>query len=133
MLKVVCPYCGQDARLVDSSILFAGKNFGMVWMCGQCDARVCTKREEDEHIPLGTLAKKELRDWRRKAHDVFDRLWKSDNRYIAKGMKRTAAYKLLQHIMGLDSPKKAHIACFNIEQCKLLIDKLATFNEWLTS
>jgi hypothetical protein len=111
-----CPYCGNEAKLVDSSIVY-GKSYGKIWDCRPCDAYVGVHKNNDENIPLGRLANRELRHWKIKAHDAFDPLWKS------KKMNRKSAYSFMQEIMGL-TPEQAHIGLFDVEQCKLLIEKL---------
>ena len=73
MFKVVCPYCGQVAVLVDSSIVY-GRSFGLIYLCAPCDAYVGTHKGSPRHAPLGTLANKELREARLKAHEILDPL-----------------------------------------------------------
>ena len=68
-------------------------------------------------FPMGVPADKETKEWRSKAHEEFDKLWKK------WGYERLEAYKLLQTIMSM-TEKEAHIANFTKEQCQLLIEKL---------
>ena len=91
-MSVKCGYCGREAQLIDSTKIY-GKDHGMVWHCKHCNALVHTKK--DNKTPLGTLANRELRYWRRKAHKLFDRLWNSKGK-----MTREGAYRLLQQWMG---------------------------------
>lgn len=117
-MKVICPYCNKEALFIDSKIIY-NKSFGMIYLCKNCNAYVGVHK--GTKIPLGNLANKELRDWRIKAHNEFDFLWKS------KKMSRSKAYKFLADKMNL-KPKDCHIGMFNIEQCKELIkfvDKIA--------
>lgn len=65
--------------------------------------------------PLGTPANKETKEWRMKAHKIFDNLWKSGK------MKRQEAYKWMQINLALDS-RDAHIGKFDIDTCKWLIE-----------
>ena len=112
-----CPYCKAEAEaeLKDSKVIY-GKSYGLVWICSrypQCDVYVgCHKGTE---TPLGTMAGKELRELRKEAHAVFDRLWKDGN--ITRGI----AYTPLRGIMKLDEDQ-AHIGQFNERQCKELIE-----------
>jgi len=99
----------------------------MIWLCRECDAYVGTHKTDGKHQPLGTLANKELREWRKKAHAIFDQLWKyTEATKAKKKMTRTAAYQLLQQIMGKPSDQ-AHIGLFNVCECKMLINKLSDF------
>jgi len=120
-MKIYCPYCGKPARWVENKEIY-GRNYGksyMCWLCKDCDAYVGCHQNTKE--PLGTVANRELRKWRKEAHSVFDLLWKKYD------YKRKESYILLQTMMGL-SPKKAHIGKFNIEQCKKLIKKINESN-----
>lgn len=64
--------------------------------------------------PLGIPANRETKDWRIKAHDAFDQLWK------IRGMKRKDAYQWMKESMELPG-EEAHIGRFDIEQCQKLI------------
>lgn len=66
---------------------------------------------------FGTLANNELREWRKKAHTEFDKLWKQPTRI----MTRYKAYGWLAHKMNLPR-EHTHIALFEIEQCKKVIE-----------
>jgi hypothetical protein len=112
MKQVVCPYCRGTPEWVENKEVYGGKNYGksyMMYLCRKCDARVgChnnTKR------PLGVLANKETREWRMKAHAVFDPLWKTGK------MERDDAYKILQRHFN----RQVHIAQSDIETCKQII------------
>lgn len=114
---VLCPYCNTPAKLLDARKVWKSGQ-GYLWKCLQpnCDAHVGTHR--NSYKPLGTLARADLREARIKAHRVFDYLWKSDR------MNRKQAYLLLQERFGL-TKSEAHIAKFNLEQCKKLISEFS--------
>jgi hypothetical protein len=115
-VKLLCPYCGKQAQLVDSSIVYGGHSYGPIWDCRPCDAYVGCHRGTKK--PLGRLANKELREWKKKAHAVFDPLWRSG------AMRRTHAYAHLARIMHL--PKhEAHIGMFDVMQCRKLVELLS--------
>lgn len=111
MIKVICPYCGQQAKYVDSKVVY-GRSYGKIYLCKECDAYVGVHKGTDK--PLGRLADKELRYWKMAAHDAFDPIWQT------KKMKRNQAYKWLAERMGL-SPQEAHIGMFDVLQCKKVI------------
>ena len=73
---MICPYCKEQAEWVENKEIY-GRNYGksyMVWLCKKCNAYVgCHKNTKE---PLGTLANKELRDLRIKAHNAIDVYWK---------------------------------------------------------
>jgi len=106
-----CPYCGKQAEWVENKEIY-GKNYGksfMCWLCKNCDAYVGCHRNTKK--PLGTMADKETREWRKKAHAIFDPFWKEWK------MTRDEAYKMLETAMG----KKTHIGESDIETCKIII------------
>ena len=116
-MKVNCPYCQKRAKLADSACVYNGVSYGMIWLCVPCDAYVGTHKNSKDHAPLGRLANKELREWKKKAHAAFDPLWKS------KRMKRTDAYRLMRERLGM-TPDQAHIGKFDVSECKRLIEEL---------
>ncbi len=67
---IVCPYCGREARLITSKD-FYGRDYGTnVYACHPCAAYVGTHK--NSIAPLGTLAKKGLREMRKRTHAAFD-------------------------------------------------------------
>lgn len=113
---VRCPYCGNLAKLEDSVIIY-GRSYGMIWDCRPCDAYVGTHKGSKDYAPLGRLANSELRDWKKRSHAVFDKLWKSGQ------MSRAQAYQLMQELMGMTADE-AHIGKFDVESCKKLVNAL---------
>lgn len=116
-MRAKCQYCKKRVGLVPASRIYPDHHYlegKWFYFCKECDAWVGTHPNK---IPLGSLANKELRMWRRKTHYFLDRLWR-EGQYTRK-----EAYKVLQSLTGL-SEKKAHIAKFNIEQCQSAINKL---------
>jgi len=107
-----CPYCLNQAEWVENKEIYK-RNYGksyMVYLCRKCDAYVGC--HNNSRKPLGIMANKETRDWRMKAHKVFDPLWKSGK------IKRERAYGFLQRRLGY----KVHIAESDIDRCKAIID-----------
>ncbi len=115
MKPQVCPFCRSRVSLIDSAKVF-GYSYGFIYLCDfypNCDARGGCHPGTIK--PLGTLADKELRRWRRLAHQKFDPLWK-----LGIFPCRNAAYKWLSKVMRLPLAK-THIAMFNIRQCQRVI------------
>lgn len=111
-----CPYCNQPTLFLTSQE-FYGKDYGSnVYLCRPCDAYVGTHGNTKN--PLGTMATPEIRRWRKAAHSIFDPLWKGRR----KEMSRSAAYRWMQEAMNLPA-EKAHIAMFDEQQCKRLIEE----------
>lgn len=111
----VCPYCHQASVRVGGLKLYphredlASKTF---YLCEPCDAYVGTHKGTNK--ALGTLANKVLREQRKLAHATFDPLWR-DGLY-----GRGEAYRRLAKAMQLER-EDCHIAMFNLEQCKTVI------------
>lgn len=77
MKEVICQYCNEPAEWVDNSVIY-GRRFGksyMAYYCQKDDAYVGC--HNNTRKPKGTLANKELREWRIKAHAVVDPIWQS--------------------------------------------------------
>jgi len=110
--RMVCPYCGLPAKLVDSEIIYNGRSFGNAWVCSnypECDAYVGCHRDDPgkpSNRAKGTLANAELREWRKRAHKVFDLPWKDG------GAKRRDMYEWLAKVMGMTADE-CHIGLFD--------------------
>ena len=111
----VCRYCGNPVVFTSNAEIY-GKEYGngKCFLCRNCKAYVGVHTET--LTPLGTLANDELRKWRHKAHNEFDKLWKGKTRK----MTRYNAYGWLSKQMNL-TRDETHIALFEIEQCKQVI------------
>ena len=119
---IKCPYCERPAELVDSKIIY-GRTYGMAWFCKPCDAWVGCHKNSKTHAPLGRLANAELRDWKKKAHAVFDPLWQRKMRRdnCSKGQARKAAYGWLAKQLEI-AMRDCHIGMFDIEKCKKVVE-----------
>ncbi len=108
---MICPYCQQPARWVDNAEIY-GRRYGMsymMWWCEPCDARVgCHKNTKRA---LGTLANKELREWRMKAHAHIDPHWK-----LGK-MSRGRVYEILNQHFG----REMHVGESDIAACQEIL------------
>lgn len=115
---VVCPYCGENAVLVDSKqVYLSGKDYGKLWICWPCKAWVGTHRNSPQHKPKGRLANVELRMFKIKAHAAFDPRW----RYRKAHGTRNEAYKWLAEQLGIPV-KECHIGWFDVADCKRVIE-----------
>jgi hypothetical protein len=127
MSNPVCPYCGKTSEFIDSSEIYHGRSYGMIYICRPCQAWVGCHKDCDE--PLGTLANAELRAWRKMAHARFDPLWKNKKSGGTGRMTRTGAYRWLARALGIDE-ENCHIGQFSLEQCHKTIDIVyQTFGE----
>jgi len=104
-----CPYCSRDAKLVDSHVVY-GTSFGKIMYCQPCHAWVGVHKHSE--VPLGRLAKYELREAKKLAHKHFDPLWRNKEVF----QSRSSAYKWLSKALNIH-PEFTHIGMFNVATC----------------
>lgn len=117
----VCSYCGCPAMLIDSEFIY-GKSFGLIWLCPCKSEYSYVGCHTGTHIPLGTLADKELRTLRRLTHHHLDPLW---NRKSAK-FTRNETYEWLRDKMKLPE-EDCHIGKFTVLQCLTAMEIIREF------
>ncbi len=117
MVGKICPYCKSETKKI-TSIDFYGVPYGgdrMIICCKNyphCDSYVGTHKDG---LSLGRLANSLLRQYKIRAHECFDPIWKE------KYLTRQEAYKELGEF--LDIPEEyTHIGMFNISTCKKVIE-----------
>ncbi len=121
MTKINCTYCNSKAKLVDGSKIYPHRPdlfYKFFYLCETCKA-YCGCHPNSKN-PLGTLANKDLRKLRKMAHFYFDQIWGK------KKMSRKESYAWLAKKMNINV-KQTHIAWFNQEQCKIVIDLTKKF------
>ena len=92
MNKILCPYCFKEAEWVENKEVY-GVNFGksyMIYLCRPCNAYVGCHNNTTR--PMGTLANKDLREMRSKAHNLIDPIWQK------KKLSRSEVYQVLEYI-----------------------------------
>ena len=110
--RVVCPHCGEQAQLVDGSLIYPFRpdlHARHFYLCAPCNAWVGCHPGTTK--PLGVLADAETRQARIQAHDVFDPIWKTGR------LTRTEAYAWLAAELRIDR-EKCHISMFGTELCR---------------
>ncbi len=83
----------------------------MSWLCETCGAYVGC--HQNTKVALGTMANKELRDLRIKAHNKIDVYWKN------KKLSRSKIYEKLEEFFG----REIHIGESDEETCKKIINE----------
>lgn len=123
---LTCPYCNSKAEFWQSSVQLYGKDYGPIYCCYPCKAWVgCHKGTQ---IPLGRIANKELREWKKRAHAAFDPLWKrrfilgkfNEGPSYSKSKARNAGYGWLAKQLGIKR-RDCHIGLFDVEQCQKVV------------
>jgi len=113
-----CPFCGKEALWTENKAIY-GRNYGksyMAYLCSPCDAYVGC--HENTKRPLGTMANRELREWRRKAHAAIDPLWKSGK------LKRGHVYAKLKDLLGTE----IHVGESDAEMCRKIIEAVKSIS-----
>jgi zinc-finger-containing domain len=122
---IKCPYCGQPAERVTGAALYPHRPDvaqRIYWRCpGECRAWVGSHPGTD--VPLGCLANAELRKWKRKAHDAFDPLWRTNGGKNKRAKARSRGYAALAKVLGI-APQDCHIGAFDLETCKRVLSVL---------
>lgn len=120
-----CPYCGNHTVLRSADGIYReNSRQEMLYVCKKypvCDAYV--RVQKGTTIPLGTIANRELRELRIKAHQQFDKLYKCGY------MSKHDAYQWLGNLLGVPA-KNAHIAQLNVLSCNLVIREAQKQVEW---
>lgn len=124
--NVRCPIC-KDLMVLRRTDRFTYSNGDsrLFYGCRNFPECKSTHGAHPDGKPLGIPADRETKRWRMKAHESFDKLWKSH------GLTRGESYKVLQKMMGM-TEGEAHIGRFNIEQCKRLIALADSHGDALT-
>ena len=107
-----CPYCNKEVPWVENKAKY-GRNYGrsyMCYWCKDCDAYVGCHNNTKQ--PLGTMANKELRDWRIKLHAAIDPLWQSGE------YKRSEVYQRFTDYFGFDF----HVGNTDTKTCEEAIE-----------
>lgn len=123
----VCPYCAEPTKFYESSAEFyGGRNFGPLYACIPCDARVgCHK---DTHMALGWPANRELREARQAVHAAFDPIWKARRYRTGDKHSRSRGYTWLAQELGIEKGE-CHISHFDVETCQRALEICMPFAE----
>lgn len=122
---VVCPFCKNQAELVDSAEIYGGRSYGMAWLCRPCWAYVGCHKNSPVHKPLGTLANAGLRKLRTQVHAVLDPIWKGEIGKPHGRRARSAVYAWLARQLEI-STDECHVAMFDSVRAAKALEILKT-------
>lgn len=118
-----CPYCGKESVHLPDSEVYKRSYGGYAYVCIPCDAFVGCHKCGDNSKAKGSLANKELRNLRVKAHGLFDPLWlhvwKSGR--MKKKRAREAAYRWLASELNI-TRDDCHIGMMRDDDVKRVIE-----------
>ncbi len=117
---LTCPECGGEMVLRVSP-----KYRDPFYGCTRFPECRSTHGAKPDGSPLGTPADKETKQWRRKAHEVFDCVWGEDNQFLSaeeRKHRRSIAYRWLADKMQMNDQRElCNIGHFDSEQCQAVI------------
>lgn len=108
----VCNLCGGKVECISNSVIY-GREYGSgyCYRCQSCGAYVGTHKPWPKRA-MGILANAEMREWKRKCHEVFDSFRKNEG-----GKKRRMMYKRLAEKMNIQV-SMCHFGYFDTDQLK---------------
>lgn len=113
-----CDSCGSlNVAFATNDIIYGVKRGDWPW-CYYCiDCRAGVGCHPNTTFPLGTMADKETRLYRLKAHNEFDKLWAGEDRF----MTRTKAYQWLAEQLNIGF-EDCHMGQLSLDQLRTTID-----------
>lgn len=109
-----CRHCDSHVELVNNSEVY-GREYGewpWMYLCRGCGAHVGI--HPFTNIPLGTLADEQEREARKRAKDIFNKLWRGNLEL------RGRAYDWLSVKLGIPR-SECHFGMFSISRCEQAI------------
>jgi hypothetical protein len=102
-----CPLCGCTVVHTTNDVIY-GKQYGSgySYICTGCKAFVGTHKSRPQQA-LGILADTEMRELRKKCHEIFDKTWNTPE-------ERKQRYAELAEKMHMNK-EACHFAYFNME------------------
>lgn len=113
----VCNICGASVIFVSNSKIY-GREYGSgkCYLCTNphCRAYVGTHEPRPQEA-LGLLATAEMRDMKKKVHELFDERWKHESNPGKRRIKRSESYKWLAKQMEIPV-EECHFGYFDMEK-----------------
>ena len=113
-----CNLCGGKVIFTSNARIY-GKKYGSgkCYLCTSCGAYVGTHKPRPDEA-MGILADAEMREMKRKCHEIFDRLWKWASTGKKRHMLRKMAYSTLAEKMNIPV-EQCHFGYFDMNQLKV--------------
>lgn len=110
----MCPHCNKPSVLTPSREIYAGRDYGPLYLCKCIEGWAYVGCHKGTKKPLGSLADRELRELRKEAHAAFDKMWKSGF------VSRKEAYAILARALEIPVDK-CHMGSFDKDSCKKVV------------
>ena len=125
-----CNLCGGTVIYTSNAKIYYGKEYGSgkCYLCLNCRAYVGTHKPRPDEA-LGILANAEMREWKIKCHDLFDKLWQSEPQDEKRGSRyyRNKYYRILAVELGVEK-EVCHFGYFDLDMLKRAYEVLSTKN-----
>ena len=112
----ICNLCHGKVNLIPNKTIY-GKSYGsgLCYACKKCGAYVGTHKPRPTEA-MGILANEEMRKLKMECHNIFDRLWTTQN-------ERRGCYHKLANKMGIPL-SECHFGYFNTKQLRAALQIL---------
>lgn len=119
----ICNLCGGQVIYTSNSRIY-GKEYGSgkCYLCTKCAAYVGTHIPRPEEA-FGILANEEMRDMKKKCHDLFDKKWLCEKTVRNARKVRKKAYAELAEQLNI-SVKDCHFGYFDMDMLNKAYDIL---------
>lgn len=109
-----CNMCGGKV-IYTSNLVIYGKEYGSgkCYYCTNCGAYVGTHIPRPEEA-FGILANEEMREMKKKCHNLFDELWKNEPTGKRKHLARKRAYRDLAEKLNIPV-QECHFGYFDMD------------------
>lgn len=116
-----CPYCKSAVEYCSHAKIYNGREFDdwpFIYLCTNEACKASVGVHKGTTHPLGTLADQVTKNARKKAHAVFDPIWKNQ---ANKGKARVEAYAWLAEQLDIER-WRCHISWFDVSYCNKVVD-----------
>lgn len=112
-----CNLCGGRVIYTSNSVIY-GKEYGSgkCYICTDCGAYVGTHKPRPKEA-LGILSNSDMRELKKKCHDLFDAKWMGMGSLKERRKARKNEYKALANAMGIEV-SDCHFGYFDLAQLK---------------
>lgn len=109
-----CNICYGKVIFTSNKIVY-GREYGSgkCYHCANCGAYVATHKPRPTEA-MGLLANDEMRELRKRLHEIFDSKWKYETTYKKRRYKRKKSYEELAHKLGI-SVDDCHFGYFDLD------------------
>lgn len=118
-----CNLCDGKVVYISNDKIY-GRQYGSgyCYYCTGCGAYVGTHKPWPKKA-MGILADEEMREWKKKCHNLFDPIWKGKS----AGKKRSQLYHKLADCMGIPV-EQCHFGYFDLGNLKKAYEILKAWN-----